>query len=295
MYNGQPQPPRLHLVSGDAPAMPTPLPLLSPDWQRLLTDLTSFGLMQLRAANGWAELRATGEPWYASGRPPVMRLTGPGVALTALTDRWSSATLERDQDASGLRVLTVRDHRQAQLLSVRLEEPADGRGFHALLVRQWARPAAPAPVPPAGLSVHERAGLRSQGERWPGDTRDGRPSPLPGVAVDPALLLPFLETMVDQACPLRVALANAGLRQRHDDSFHDLRHRHDRLCLTSGTARLTLDIGAIAHARVGPCDGAAAIQLYGDDGHCGLTLALGGVADRHQRGLWHAMLRALAD
>lgn len=290
--------PRLRLVPGSTLQRPATARHLVPDWHRLLTDLSSFGLLDLTADNGWADLRCTAEPWYTTGQEPVLRLFGPGVTLTALTSRWASATLSGGDAGEPLNCLTVRDHADRPLLMVHLDAERSSRGFHARLVHQWARRGTPIPVPSPSQTNTECRALSQEGSDWPAHAMADRsrpPSPLPGNPMDPGLLLPFLETMVDQACPLSVTLANAGLLQRHEASFHDLRHRRDQLQLHNRTARLSLDVNAIAHARLTRQAGAAHIRLYSDRCHCGLGLALARTAHAGQRELWHTMLRALAD
>ena len=298
----------LHLVSTKPARLaaahpPVTLPL-QPDWQCLLSDLTTFGVVRVAVGNRLASLNCSAEPWYIARQDDAMQLRGPGIAIAALTNRWTTATISRDQPDAPFEQLTIHDLSERELLRVRLTEESARSGFHALLVRQWARRAAPGAVRHANtITPRELDALQAccrdwtDGELqhgWHGTTHPQHP----GSYVDPTLLVPFLETMVDQVCPLRVTLGNNGLLQRHDNSYFDMRLCHDRLQLRSCTSTFTLDIGGISHARrmrTPAGDGTARIHLYDQSCRCVTGLGLASDADGRNLDLWQSMIRALAD
>jgi putative heme degradation protein len=282
---------------------PMALPL-QPDWQRLLRDLTSFGLVRVRVANPWASLNCIGDPWYVDSEGHAGGLRGPGLYLAGLVDRWAAASIGNDRPGDLFDQLTVSDHAGRELFRVTLTEDSAYTGFHALLVRQWARRGAPGGMPDTrAVSADEQAALQACCSAWlGGEPRHcwyGLTGPQPpGTAVDPTLVAPFLETMVDQGCPLRVLLGNQGVIRRHDDSYFDMRQSHDKLTLRSSTSAFELDGSGLAAARVvGSGEGteASRIHLYDDRQRCVATLGLAAGAGSGDRGLWQAMIRALVD
>lgn len=283
---------------------PMALPL-QPDWQRLLRDTTTFGLVRIEVGNPWALISCIAEPWYAANEGRASGLRGLGVLVGGLTDHWATASISNARSGMPFHQLTISDHAARELLKVILTEDSAWTGFPALLVRQWARRGSPGSVP--GTAATTSDDLEAL-QRCCGDWFDGTLQQLwhgrcerqrPGMAVDPSLVAPFLETMVDQVCPLRVILGNQGVIQRHDNSYFDIHQSHDRLKLLSSTATFSLDIGGIANARVvrpaGEGAGASRIHLYGEDGRCVVTLGLASEVNSGNRDLWQSMIRALAD
>ena len=64
--------------------------------------------------------------------------------------------------------------------------------------------------------------------------------------VDPTLVSPFLETLADQGCSVRVAVGSGAVLQTHDTDFYAFSCRDGRLRLSGSTARLVL-----AHDQLG--------------------------------------------
>jgi len=307
MSGSLPSSPRLRLVTdAHSPAAArrsaTALPLEA-DWSRMLGDVTTLGQLHAEVANTAARLSCTVEPWSAHLKATAAWLTGPGIALLALTDRWGFAHIARSAGSQGYEHLDVCDHFGERLLRLSLTGESAWQRFSPLVVSRWARHGSPTVLPgrvdltPSLQQLEAHAALRFRGslvdEWFDADRRD-----YTGVTVDASLLAPFLEALSQQECPLRVRLGNTGLLLQHEDGFFDLRQFGGRLRLRSRTATLELDAAQLAVARIvgNPREPAERwLRLYDDDSRCVLVIGLGSRAASDDAALWQGMLRALRE
>jgi putative heme degradation protein len=307
MSGALPASPRLRLVSDahspvTARKVATTLALQA-DWSRMLGDVTTLGQLNVEVANTAARLRCAAEPWSAHLDGESASLTGPGMALLALTDRWGFANIARSAGGERYRHLDVCDHAGERLLRLSLTEESAWQGFSALVVSQWARRATPSLLPDHTDLAQSLRRLEQHAEltfcgalhdEW----FDADRQHYAGVAVDPSLLAPFLETLSHQECPLRIRLGNAGLLVQHEAGFFDCRQSGGTLRLRSATATLELDAARLAVARsvASPKEPAGRwLRLYDDDCRCVLVIGLGSRAESDDASLWQGMLRALRE
>jgi hypothetical protein len=298
--------PRLRTVAGPFSAQQvsqraTAMPMQA-DWQRMLRDITRCGLLRLEIGNTVATLKSLGEPWYADVAGHAAWLSGPGMALAGLTDRWAVAAITRSDTDGRFDRLEISDYFGNRVLRLMLTEDSNWDGFKTLLVRQWARPGAPLALPggvdlrPALEHLQTHAGMRLVGplyDNW----YDAARRHYPGSPVDASLLAPFLETFIDQVCPLNLALGNVGLLQQQENVFHDC-HQHGALLrLRSNTAEFALHLDRVVGARLCRCNQRAggAIRLYDENCRCAAVISPPLAASASERELWEIMLRALRD
>jgi len=296
---------KLHLVTdtassqwlaGRAPTLP-----LQADWQRVLRDITSCGLLKQEVSNGVATIRSSGEPWYADLEGQSAWLRGPGVSIAGLTDYWAMAEITRSQRHGPFQNLDISDYFGNCLLRLTLMEDSNWDGFNTLLVRQWARRSAPLVLPgknDLASSLNQLAqntGLRLAGtlyDNW----YDAERRYYPGIPVDASLLAPFLETFTDQVCPLNILFGNSGLIQQHESAFFDCVQFGATLRLRSNTAEFELDMDKVVGARLVECERlGGVIRLYDEECCCVAAINVSAAADPGERDLWKSMLRALID
>jgi len=283
---------------------PTNVMRLQPDWKRMLRDITSCGLISQLVSNPVASLRSTGEPWYADVGSHVAWVHGPGVSIAGMTDHWAFARINRSPGGKVYEHLDICDHFGNRLLRLSLIEDSNWNGFNSLLVRQWARRSAPLAIPvkedlpPALERLEANAGLRLTGtlyENWY-DTERLR---YPGKPVDASLMAPFLETLVDQICPLNILLGNQGLIQQHESTFVAYRQQGESVQLRSSTAEFTLDLGKVIGARVINLreEGRTppGIRLYDELCRCVAVVSLSDGAGHNDRDLWQTLVNAILD
>jgi hypothetical protein len=235
---------------------------LQPDWQRIFSDLTGLGVVRLRVENPLVQLESLCEPWSATTADGLACVEGPGIDLLALTSELASATVENGtRDDPGRHLLRWFDWRGGEAMRVALTEDSTWSCFRSILVRQWAQAAAPRTVPsvPAtSLGVLQKPIGQSSCSRLPDPRLAWYEAPSPrsslcdpgGVRpVDPTLIPPFLKTLTDQGCGMRVAVGTGAALQTHDTDFYTFSCREGRLRLSGSTANMVL-----AHARVGSAD-----------------------------------------
>jgi hypothetical protein len=299
--------PRLRLVTDAhspvaARKLATALPLQA-DWSRVLGDVTTLGQLNAEVMNYAARLQCAAEPWSAHVQGTSVSLSGPGMSLLALTDRWGFASIVRGAERQRYEHLDVCDHTGGRLLRLSLTEESAWQRFSALVVSQWARRATPSLLPDHADLLQSLRHLERHAElTFSGSLRDewfdADRQRYDGVAVDPSLLAPFLETLSHQECPLRVRLGNVGLLAQHEAAFFDCRQFGGTLRLRSTTASLEIDTVPLAVARIvghprEPAD--RWLRLYDDDCRCVLVIGLGSRAESDDASLWQSMLRALRE
>lgn len=304
---------RLEVLPGgrdQAASGPRPI-ALQVDWNTILQDLTSFGLVEMRIGNAAATLCCLAEPWSAHLSAGAGMVQGPGIALAVAAPLLASASIENGSGgAPADHVLRWFEWSGQEALGIALTEESNWSGFHALLVRQWAQRATPRPVldgrDPELAELLGRLPTRSGMPAWA--CLWHRPRVLeaqvgePGIPVDPTLLAPFLEAMADQAQPLRTCVGNAALLQVHESDFYDCAVSAGSLRLRGSTATLAFRLDALAAARVVSLDAGRgqrrALVLSDDAGRVVATLMAGdaddpdGVVDPW---LWRTLVRALSE
>lgn len=296
--------PHLRAVRGARPAsahLPVRAMPLQVDWLRVMRDLTASGPLRFELSNSAVRWISHGEPWYAGGKANVAWMRGPGLALAGLSDLWAEARLNREQGEDAYEHLDINDRCGKTLARLSLNQDSNWSGFHALLVRQWAKPAKPAASDQCG--VRQACLRRLQGacrladcgalpECWYGIAVPR----LPGRPVDVSLISPFLEVFADQCCGLSVLAGNRGLVQQHVSIFHSCRLRAGKLCLSSSTARLEIALDKLVAARLVDCHyREQLIRLYDEQGFCVAVIAMPADAAEQDRKLWQTLVRALVD
>jgi putative heme degradation protein len=306
-----------HLYPVDAPA-PAGSPQracrpvdLQPDWQRILADMTRLGVVRLRVANPVAELEALCEPWSMRSGNGLAKVEGPGIDLLALTADLASATVENAvRDEPERHRLRWFNWRGEETLRLSLTEESAWSCFRSILVRQWAQPATPRTVPDtpeAAIAVLQRQADTMACQQIP-DPRLCWYLPqlphasMPGVdtvrPVDPTLVSPFLETLADQDCGMRVAVGSGGALQVHDTDFYAFSCRDGCLRLSGSTARLVL-----AHERLDSAEILSAnrggrrqhcIRLA-DDRQRTVAMLCPSASAHADAALWDTLIGALAD
>lgn len=282
-----------------------PVPLQT-DWRRILTDLTSLGVVRLGVGNPVVALECLAEPWRAQVRDGVGTLHGPGVDLLALVANLAGASIDNGRArVAGDHVLRWVDWSGREALRVVLTEESAWSGFHAMLVRQWAQRAVPRPVTGTdiGRTGEALAGIdaRTAGDgdvadAWYLDRRSPAAARAAARAVDPTLVVPFLEALTEHACRLRVLVGNGAVLQRHESAFFACVTDRGVTRLSGSTASLSLRREEIAGAWVLPTSADARcrrVRLF--DGQ-GRTLATLAAVDAHgQSRIWQAAVNALMD
>lgn len=299
--------PPLRLVSAThsplkAPPQSAALPLQA-DWTRVMGDVTTLGQLNVEASNSAARLRCAAEPRTAHSMAASTWVTGPGIMLLALTDRWALANIALGAKSQRYEHLDICDLFGDRLLRLSLTEESAWPGFSASLVRQWARRGTPMVLPqradlPQALAHLERHAEMALSGPLSDEWFDADHRRYAGLSVDASLLAPFFETLSDQVCPLDVRLGNTGLLLQHEAAFFDFRQRGDTLRLRGTTAKLELEVGKLAAARIVDTPKRPAerwLRLYDEDGHCVLVVGLGGNAESGDASLWQCMLRALRE
>lgn len=298
---------RLQLISDThspvaAPKLAAAVPLQA-DWPRILGDITTLGQVNAEVSNTVARLRFATEPWGAHFKGTATCLSGPGMTMLGLTNRWGFANLTRGEAGQWFEHLDICDRLGARLLRLSLTEGSSCQNFSSLVISQWARRGSPAAIPSQTDFMRSLQELEQQTE-WPvsGALRDewfdADRRHYDGVAVDASLLTPFLETITQQECPLRVRLGNFGLLLQHEAGFFDARQFDGMLRLRSSIAMLEIETSQLLVARiVGNVDepGQRWLRLYDDDCRCVLVIGLGHRAESDDVSLWQSMLRALRE
>ena len=276
-----------------------------PDWPRVLRDLTTCGPVSFAIRNPVTRIEFVGEPWYARTNDNTTWLYGSGVLIGGLTDYWAIAAIEQPRTGARYERLTISDHMGNALLKCSLAKDSTWSDFLPLLVHQGARRGPPAHLPNRELLRFDLQRLQASADDCPPEQlqnawygfNDARPA---GIMVDPTQLIPFLETIADQACSMSVTLGNQGLVQQHQIAFFEHDQTGETLTLRGHTAVVSLDLGQVSKARVvPPRDGSPAttqqVRMYDVRDRCVATLGLAAKSNPSEKTLWTTMIRALSD
>lgn len=297
-------------AAGHAPA-PLSIPMQA-DWHRICEDLSGLGLVEVRAANSVATLCCLAEPRRTRIGDDVVRIAGPGLELLAALPRLAAASIENSPAFRAAdHVLRWYDWAGDEALRVSLTEHSSWSSFHAMLVRQWARRSMPRSVLTGGSDQAPAGMYRLEGSPQGWDSHElsaawyptapglGHACSAPGVhAVDPSLIAPFLGSMAEQGCGLRVLLGNGALLHCHENDFYDCRGDTD-LTLRGSGAWLSVDLELIATAWVVEsavhADMRRSLRLADAHGRVVLTLGAVPTGSSADPWLWRTLLNALLD
>lgn len=285
---------------------------LQTDWSRLLRDLTSFGLVDVKVDNPIASLRCLAEPWYAKVHDAVGVVNGPGLALVAAVDNLAGATIENGEGQQAAdHVLRWYDWAGGEVLRVALTEESAWSSFHAMLVRQWAQRGTPRPAS-GDRDANTRRVLRTvdgADSGWEATglidswylrrPDDEAPCDLPGTPIDPTLIAPFLEVMAEQTCPLSIKVGNVAAIQQHRAEFFDFRGSAAETKLRGTTASFTLRHAQLAAASVIECENGSTsnrrVQLFDNSRRTVATLAAVTEDNGSDPWIWQTLVSALLD
>lgn len=118
-------------------------------------------------------------------------------------------------------------------------------------------------------------------------------------AIDPDLIPPFLDAMVDQAVAIQVLTGGQALAHRFHDPFYDLRRHDGWMELTGHDARFSIHTPSVVGAWIvtedSPAGGFSQLRLYDATGRSLAILQ----AKPNQRGpenpIWRVLVKALRD
>lgn len=286
---------------------------LQADWQRILEDLTSLGLVEVEVTNPLVSLTCLCEPWSARIDGTLGSVNGPGLGLVAAIDALASATIEGGKpNTPAEQCLRWFDWSGSEVMRLALTEESAWPRFRSLLVRQWSQPAAPRAVlaDPEGAiaTVLQQAQLDQRGWSEPEladawylkrDERGNNGLCDKGRPVDPTLMAPFLEVIAEQNCPLRVLVGNGSVLQQHETEYYDCRVTDGWVKLKGSTASFRLAHGEASHACIVDYqdDGAMRRQIRVFDECHRTVVTLAAVADERDGdpSLWDTLVNALSD
>lgn len=297
----QPVPALLQSQSTEAIATRNHLNLpLQANWQRMLGDLVECKHLQTIVGNPLAKLHSRTDLQRLETPNNSVWLLGENTLIGGLTDYWSIANIQRSDLNKQFETLDVNDHLGGNLLRFRLNEDSRWSDFPALLVHQWAQRGKPMGVPSDQHLMHELHSLNDFAHAWSNlhlpHIWYGHQSKIKGLSVDPCLMAPFLQTITDQMCPLRIAVGNRGAMQFQDGTFFDYRQNGGKLKLRSSNAEFHLYLNDIHNAHVFMPNlqvDDIQIRLY-DENYYGIcTFALFPKASHSDRELWSVMTSAL--
>jgi len=282
-----------------AAARPAMLPMQA-DWQRMFGDITDCGPMNMQLDNGAVAIACNGKLRCVRCQDGCAVMRGPGLTLAGLTGNWALASIVRAEQERSYQHLEISDHLGTRLLRMSLTGESRRVGFHALLVKRWACRGKPITLPDRHSlpsQLHDLA--RCAGKAFPGELHedwfDAERRELPGRPFDVSLLSPFLETLADQMCPLRLVLGNPGLLQQRDAVFYSLHHSNGTLVLRGDDTQLSINLQQVTAGRVAGNEQAChrCVRLYDEQGRCVCAITPGPTANAGELSMWQAMLRAL--
>ena len=283
------------------------------DWQRLLTDVTTFGTVDVQVANPSVSLTCNTELRHAIVERMGALLSGPGSNLAVALRNLSGATIENGRARKAAdHVLRCLDWSDNEALRVRLTDKSTWSSFHAVLARQWARRGAPSSI----ISAPDRNVLDALAElqqHRPDLPRmdladswyikrggaDAMPLCRIGQRVDPTLITPFLEVIAEQTCRMCVSVGNLGVVQQHTSEFYDCRTEERKTKLRGSSATLVLDQDGVAAAAVIRFDMRQqkrhAIRLFDD--HWRTVATFSAVPDEEHKDpwIWRTLINALVN
>jgi len=283
-----------------APAGALPL---QTDWQRMLRDITSCGVVYLQVSNSAASLKSLSEPWAAEVTAHLARLDGPGTKVAGVTDRWADACLSRTCPTRPFEHLDISDHFGNRVLRISLTEDSAWSRFHSLRAKQWGRRGIPVIVPDGDQMANRLADLEAFAKldvagplhnNW----FDVAPQRCTGSPIDTSLLPPFLETLSDQLCPLGILISNRGLAKYCEMAMLGVHMQASQLRLRNNVAEFELDLSATSSAYIVEDERTAVpswLRLFDEQGRCVAVLRLAEQASSDDSSLWRTMLRALRD
>lgn len=285
------------------------------DWQRLLTDVTTFGPVDVQVANPFARLFCTTALRHAIVERTAALLNGPDIRLVAALRNLSGATIENGRAKQAAdHVLRCMDWSDNEALTVRLTDKSAWSSFHAVLARQWAKRGAPSSIVGApnrnvidALDELQRQQHQSYlsmpdfADNWyiKRDGADAMPLCRVGQRVDPTLITPFLEVIAEQACRVCVSVGNLGVFQRYTGEFYDSRIEGRRTKLRGSSATFELDQDGIAVASVIRLDVRQqrrhAIRLFDEHWRTIATFAAAPDEDHKDPWIWRTLINALVN
>ena len=307
---------RLHMAAATKPAKQDSdvghrIPLQC-DWQRLLTDVTTFGPIDVQVANSFASLSCNKALRRAVVGRTAALINGPDVGLALVLRNLSSATIENGQARKAADpVLRCMDWADNEVLRICLTDKSAWSNFHAVLVRQWARRGAPSSIISAPsrnlvdaldeLKTRNQADLLAPGsaDNWfiKRDGADAVPLSRTGQGVDPTLITPFLEVIAEQTCRIGVSVANLGVVQQYTGEFYDCRIEGRKTTLRGSSAKLVLDQDGIVSASVIQFDTRRqrryAIRLFDEQWRTIATFAASPDEDHKDPWIWRTLINAL--
>lgn len=270
-------------------------------WQRMLGDLVTCKYLHTSLQNPLAELHSNVELHRLSTQNTSAWLLGESTLIGGLTNYWAIANIYRSDTNSHFETLNINDHLAANLLRFQLNDDSHWSDFPALLVHQWAQRGKPMEVPGGQDLMHELQSLNKFPDVWSNlhlpHVWYRQQNTITGLSIDPSLTAPFLQTITDQMCPVRIAVGNRGAIQYQDDIFFDYRQTHEKLTLRSEQVEFSLHLNDVQSAHVFMPNlqvDLIQIRLYDADYHCVCAFALSPKASPSDRELWSVMTSALA-
>lgn len=284
------------------------------DWQHLLSDVTTFGLVDVQVANPFARLFCTTELHHAVVERTGAVVNGPDTRLVVALRNLSGATIENGQAKKAAdHVLRCMDWSDSEALRIRLTEKSAWSSFHAVLARQWAKRGAPSLIVGApnrnvidALDELQRQhasylSMPNFADNWyiKRDGADAMPLCRVGQRVDPTLIVPFLEVIAEQTCRICLSVGNLGVFQRYTGEFYDSRIDGRKIKLRGSSAALELDQDGIAAASVVRLHERKqkryAIRLFDERWRTIATFAAAPDEDHKDPWLWRTLINALVN
>lgn len=300
------QPRRFHpdhtMVGGGLAGFSDPGPAEPEDWAQPLWDLGHQGRIWIETGGSECRLAQVGSLAGIRIGDGVALLRSGRLGLGLLLDHPSRPGAAQPGTNGHLGTGLWIDDRgmttQLRLVPAAvLPSPSDGsltglRGRWEALARLQGRARPHESASPGFEDIAELCGwLRLDESRLRGNGR--------AILADPDLVPCLLETLAEQALPVRVAVGDGGVVQWADDAFHSFDLTRDQVRVQGEGLRLVLARGAIDSAWVliqgqGP-SARRQVRLYGDDGR---ALALIESAPRPGQSdcpLWRTLANALID
>ncbi|AFL75987.1 heme degradation protein [Thiocystis violascens] len=296
---------------------------LTGHWPELLWDLACLDRVWIETATPEISLAQMAPLLGIRVHQDIGLATGRRLALHLFLEQWHALRILPEDGGTEPRRLCFENRQGTALLTLSLDPRANGFALRTLARTHRAERERAIPLPRRPdfwTSQAHPLFVQALAERWPDDAGTSAFTDIAEICgwlrliparlrdqgritlVDPELIPCFLETLTEQALPVRVLAGTAGVAHRFDGAFHiHQRLEGNWLQLLGDQARLRLDLGAIDSAWVFQPAGTGAsaprrqLRLYDESGR---ALAL--IDDLPRVGgtenpIWRTLINALFD